>query len=64
VKVINHGLKEMFNFAFDNLNSFFYMDGHGIYVWSVFFIVIISTSLMFIFYKNELRKIRKKIIDE
>ena len=64
MKVINHGLKEMFNFAFDNLNSFFYMDGHGIYVWSVFFIVIISTTFMFIFYKNELRKIRKKIIDE
>ena len=64
MKVINHGLKEMFNFAFDNLNSFFYMDGHGIYVWSVFFIVIISTTFMFIFYKNELRKIRKKINDE
>ena len=54
----------MFNFAFDNLNSFFYMDGHGIYVWSVFFIVIISTTFMFIFYKNELIKIRKKINDE
>jgi len=40
------------------------MDGHGIYVWSVFFIVIISTTFMFIFYKNELRKIRKKINDE
>ena len=40
----------MFNFAFDNLNSFFYMDGHGIYVWSVFFIVIISMSFIMSYY--------------
>tara|TARA_B100000902_G_scaffold27435_1_gene33018 strand:- start:3233 stop:3397 length:165 start_codon:yes stop_codon:yes gene_type:complete len=54
----------MFNFAFTDLNSFIHMDGHGIYVWSVFFIVIVSLTLMFAFYNNQLKKIKRKIINE
>jgi len=54
----------MFNFAFDSFDSFIYMDGHGIYVWSVFCIVIISLVSMFMFYKNQLIKLKKKHINE
>ena len=50
----------MFNFAFNSFNDFIYMDGHGIYVWSVFCIVIVSVISMFMFYKNELKKLQKK----
>jgi len=54
----------MFNFAFDSFDSFIYMDGHGMYVWSVFCIVIISLVSMFMFYKNQLKKLKKKHINE
>ena len=54
----------MFNFAFDSFDSFIFMDGHGIYVWSVFCIVIISLVSMFMFYKNQLKKLKKKHINE
>ena len=54
----------MFNFAFDGFDSFIFMDGHGIYVWSVFCIVIISLISMFMFYKNQLKKLKKKHINE
>tara|TARA_B100000768_G_scaffold170677_1_gene177276 strand:+ start:3732 stop:3896 length:165 start_codon:yes stop_codon:yes gene_type:complete len=54
----------MFNFAFDSFDSFIFMDGHGIYVWSVFCIVIISLISMFMFYKNQLKKLKKKHINE
>ncbi|MDA9112669.1 hypothetical protein N9J91_03140 [Gammaproteobacteria bacterium] len=54
----------MFNFAFDSFQSFLYMDGHGIYVWSVFCIVIISISGMFIFYNRKLLNLSKKHSNE
>ena len=49
----------MSDLAFENLNEIIFMDGHGIYVWSVFFIVIVSLTLMFAFYNNQLKKIKK-----
>lgn len=54
----------MFNFAFNSFSNFVAMDGHGVYVWSVFFIVVISLISMFIFYRNELNKIKKKYFNE
>lgn len=54
----------MFNVAFDSFSGFIVMDGHGVYVWSVFFIVIISLISMFVFYKNELKKLKKKHFNE
>ncbi len=54
----------MFKFAFTDLNQFMYMEGHGIYVWSVFSIVIISLVLAFIFYNKQLKKIKRKHSNE
>ena len=34
----------MFNLAFDNFNEILDMDGHGIYVWSVY---LIGISIIF-----------------
>jgi|TARA_B110000858_G_C17656257_1_gene405070 heme exporter protein D len=51
----------MFNFAFTNLQDFLIMDGHGIYVWSVYLIalVIIATSFQVTYFK--LRALKKKL---
>jgi type VI protein secretion system component VasF len=34
---------------------------HGIYVWSVFLIVVLCISIAFIFYKQKIKAIAKKI---
>jgi|TARA_B100000767_G_C19471300_1_gene412225 heme exporter protein D len=51
----------MFNFAFISLQDFLLMDGHGIYVWSVYLIAltIIATSFQITYFK--LRSLKKKL---
>ncbi len=51
----------MFNLAFKNFNEILDMDGHGIYVWSVY---LIGTSLIFLCFfiaKKRANNIGKKI---
>ena len=51
----------MFNFAFNSFNVGNYMNGHGIYVWSVLIIEILSLLIFFIAYYSKIKKIKKKL---
>ena len=51
----------MFNFAFNSFNEAIYMNGHGIYVWSVLIIVTLSLLIFFIAYSYKIKKIKKKL---
>tara|TARA_Y100000992_G_scaffold264519_1_gene201321 strand:- start:324 stop:491 length:168 start_codon:yes stop_codon:yes gene_type:complete len=51
----------MFNFAFNSFNEAIYMSGHGIYVWSVLIIVILSLLIFFTAYYLKIKKIKKKL---
>tara|TARA_B100000927_G_scaffold57887_1_gene44768 strand:- start:1313 stop:1480 length:168 start_codon:yes stop_codon:yes gene_type:complete len=51
----------MFNFAFNSFEEAIYMNGHGIYVWIVFAIVISSLTIFFINFKKKIQKIKKKL---
>tara|TARA_Y100001970_G_scaffold110435_1_gene137928 strand:- start:27337 stop:27513 length:177 start_codon:yes stop_codon:yes gene_type:complete len=51
----------MFNLAFDNFNEILYMDGHGIYVWSVYSIGISMIFLSFLIANKRIKDIQKKI---
>ncbi len=51
----------MFNLAFDNFNEILDMDGHGIYVWSVYSIGISMIYLSFLIAKKRIKDIQKKI---
>ena len=51
----------MFNLAFDNFNEILDMDGHGIYVWSVYLIGISIIFLSFLIAKKRIEKIQKKL---
>ena len=56
----------MFNFAFDSIGEAFIMQSangqsHGIYVWSVIFIVFLSLAVTFFVYKRKISSISKKI---
>ena len=50
----------MFNFAFNSFNEALYMNGHGIYVWSVLAIVFISLMYFFVSYWLKIKKFKKK----
>jgi|TARA_Y100000748_G_scaffold274270_1_gene249252 heme exporter protein D len=51
----------MFNFAFNSINEAIYMNGHGVYVWSVLIIVTLSLLIFFIAYSYKIKKIKKKL---
>tara|TARA_Y100001968_G_scaffold308593_1_gene327556 strand:- start:106 stop:282 length:177 start_codon:yes stop_codon:yes gene_type:complete len=51
----------MFNLAFENFNEILDMDGHGIYVWSVYLIGASLIFLSFLIAKKRISDIRKKI---
>tara|TARA_B100000965_G_scaffold345952_1_gene317024 strand:- start:376 stop:552 length:177 start_codon:yes stop_codon:yes gene_type:complete len=51
----------MFNLAFENFNEILYMDGHGIYVWSVYSIGTFLIFLSFLIAKKSIRDIQQKI---
>ena len=52
----------MFNLAFKNFNEILDMDGHGIYVWSVYFIGISIIFISFLIAKKRIKAVKKKII--
>lgn len=56
----------MFDFAFSSISEAILMESqngqiHGIYVWSVFFIVFGTLLVTFSIYKNKIRNLSKKI---
>jgi heme exporter protein D len=51
----------MFNLAFNNFKEILDMDGHGIYVWSVYSIGIAMIFLSFLIAKKRIKDIQKKI---
>ena len=51
----------MFDFAFNSFYEAIYMNGHGIYVWSVVAIVCISLFTFFILYSSKIKQIKKKL---
>ena len=51
----------MFDLAFNNFNEILDMDGHGIYVWSVYIIGISMILLSFLIAKHRIHDIKKKI---
>ena len=56
----------MFNFAFDSIGEAFMMQSangqyHGIYVWSVVFIVLTSLLVTFLSIKEKLGILEKKL---
>ena len=51
----------MFNLAFNSFNEILDMDGHGIYVWSVYLIGISIIFLSFLIAKKRIVDIQKKI---
>tara|TARA_B100001057_G_C22411159_1_gene779728 strand:- start:410 stop:577 length:168 start_codon:yes stop_codon:yes gene_type:complete len=51
----------MFDFAFNSFKEALYMNGHGIYVWSVVSIVFISLISCFISFNIKIKKIKRKI---
>ena len=52
----------MFNSAFKNFNEILDMGGHGIYVWSVYFIGISIIFISFLIAKKRIKEVQKKII--
>ena len=51
----------MFDFAFNSFYEAIYMNGHGIYVWSVADIVCVSLLFFFILYSSKIKQIKKKL---
>jgi heme exporter protein D len=51
----------MFDFAFNSFYEAIYMNGHGIYVWSVVLIVCMSLLVFFILYSSKIKQIKKKL---
>ncbi len=51
----------MFDIAFDNVNEIIGMNGHGIYVWSVYTIAISIIIVSFIVAKNRIKGVKRKI---
>ena len=51
----------MFDFAFNSFYEALYMNGHGIYVWSVAAIVCVSLLFFFILYSSKIKQIKKKL---
>ncbi len=51
----------MFDLAFNNFNEILDMDGHGIYVWSVYMVGISMILLSFLVAKHRIHDIKKKI---
>ena len=50
----------MFSFVFNSFDEAIYMNGHGIYVWSVVALVMISLITFFVLYDKKIKKFKKK----
>ena len=51
----------MFDIAFKDVNEIMGMNGHGIYVWSVYLIAISILVVSFLVAKNRIKGVKRKI---
>ena len=51
----------MFDIAFNNVNEIIGMNGHGIYVWSVYSIAISILVVSFLVAKNRIKGVKRII---
>ena len=51
----------MFDIAFNNVNEIISMNGHGVYVWSVYSIAISILVVSFLIAKNRIKGVKRKI---
>ena len=51
----------MFDIAFNNIDEIISMNGHGIYVWSVYSIAISILVMSFLVAKNRIKGVKRKI---
>ena len=51
----------MFSFAFNSIEEAIYMNGHGIYVWTVCAIVFLCLTVFFTSYRKKIQKIKNKL---
>ena len=51
----------MFDIAFNNVDEIISMNGHGIYVWSVYSIAISILVMSFLVAKNRIKGVKRKI---
>ena len=51
----------MFEFAISSVREAIHMYGHGVYVWTVYLIVLTNITCFFINYKNKINKIKNKL---
>ena len=51
----------MFEFAFSSVREAIHMNGHGVYVWSVYSIAISIIVASFLIAKNRIKGVKRKI---
>ena len=51
----------MFNFSFTDLHDFLTMDGHGIYVWTVYLVAFALIAVSFSIVRHKLKVFKRKL---
>ena len=51
----------MFNFSFTDFHDFLTMDGHGIYVWTVYLVTFALIAVSFLIVRRKLNIFKRKL---
>ena len=51
----------MFNFYFTDFHDFLTMDGHGIYVWTVYLVTFALIAVSFSIVRHKLKVLKRKL---
>ena len=51
----------MFNFSFADFQDFLIMDGHGIYVWTVYLVTSALIAVSFLIVRHKLNVLKRKL---
>ena len=51
----------MFNFSFANFYDFLTMDGHGVYVWTVYLVTFALIAVSFLIVRRKLNVFKRKL---
>ena len=51
----------MFNFSFTNFYDFLTMDGHGVYVWTVYLVTFALIAVSFLIVRRKLNVFKRKL---
>jgi len=51
----------MFNFSFTDFYDFLIMDGHGIYVWTVYLVAFTLIAVSFLIVRHKLNVFKRKL---